>query len=63
MKDAAFRRLQGLQDARSTQGIMSRGRNVYSAGVSAPNNQAGKALSLTNAQRAAAKRARGVKGN
>ena len=56
MKDAAFRRLQGLQDARSTQGIMSRGRNVYSGGVSAPNNQAGKKLHLTNAQRQAAKR-------
>jgi hypothetical protein len=33
----------GIQDARSTRGIFSRGRNVYSGGVSAPNNQKGNA--------------------
>lgn len=58
LDNAARRRLQGIQDARSTRGIMSRGKNVYSAGVSAPNNQAGKPLSFTNSQRAAAKRVR-----
>lgn len=62
MKDAAYRRLQGLQDARSTRGIFSRGKNVYSAGVSAPNNQAykKKKKNVQNIPQAAIRRRQGM---
>lgn len=39
MNEALQRRLSGIQDSRSTRGIMSRGKNVYNGGTSAANNQ------------------------
>lgn len=50
MREAAQRRLMGLQDSRSKKGIMSRGKNIYKGASAAPNNQKGKQLTPHNVQ-------------